>query len=165
MQRCIRGVRYDMIINSKENFTDIVMQLLKGLGYENITPAADGGVIDLTAVKDDKKYAFKCKYHIDAISEKDMNEFFDAAQGGRFDGLVYVTNSSFAVSAKRKAEEKDIELWDRNTFDRMAITVSDKIEDKKIAPKRHTGLIIGIAFLVIAIIGAAAYYYFFYLKK
>ncbi len=154
-----------MIVNSKDNFTDIAVQLLNGLGFADIQKMGEDSIIDITATKDGSKYAFKCKYDIDAISEKDMRSFLDSTGfGGRYDKLVYITNSSFAVSAKRLAESEGIELWDRNTFDRMTITIADKIEDAPVKARSHTGLIILFIIFLVIVICAGLYYYFF-LKK
>lgn len=148
-----------MIINDKKNFVSIVARMLKGLGYTDIKENAEDSAVDITAVKDGEKCCFKCRYDIDAVGEKYIDAFAEAS--GNYGKKIFVTNSSFISSAKKKAEEKDIELWDRNTIDRLNISVFEKVEDEIIPEKSSKGIIVTIAVVAILAIGAAAYWYFF----
>lgn len=151
-----------MIINDKNNFVPIVVKLLKGLGYANVKETGEQSKnIDITAEKDGEKYCFKCRYDIDAIGEKAIDELEKASSG--YDKAVFVTNSSFLSSAKKKGEAAGILLWDRNTVDRLTISVSENLEDKVEVVRHHRAVFIVIA--VILILAAAAAAYWFYFRK
>ena len=151
-----------MKINNADNFTHIIAKLLKGLNYEDVTevnPAKEG--VDIVASKDGVKYCFKCQYDIDAVGEKKVDALIKAFKAGRYDKAVLVTNSSFISAAKRKGESEGILLWDRNTVDRLSISISESLEDK-VAPqgKRPAALVWGIVALAILLLVASGVYYF-----
>lgn len=151
-----------MIINDKNNFTSIVMRLLSGLGYENVATCEKEN-IDITATKDGEKYCLKCKYDIDAIGEKSINDFAKAAKAGNYSKMIFVTNSSFLSAAKKRADEENIILWDRNTMDRLYIGVSDSIEDKAVPKKKHKSLfvVIALVLVILGVVGFESWYFFF----
>lgn len=149
-----------MIINDKNNFVPIVVRLLNGLGYKNVKETGDQSeYIDITAEKDGEKYCFKCRYDIDAIGEKAVGELEKAASG--YDKAVFVTNSSFLSSAKKKGEAAGILLWDRNTVDRLTISVSENIEDKVEVVKHHRAVFVVIVIVLLLAAAAAAYWFYF----
>lgn len=148
-----------MKINNAANFTQIIVKLLKCLGYTDVKEVSEDG-IDITASKDNEKYCFKCQYDIDAIGEKKMQSLCDAFKKGKYDKAVFVTNSSFISSAKKLGEKEGVLLWDRNTVDRMAIGISESLEDEIAEPKRYTGMIVGIGAAVFLVVAAALVYFF-----
>lgn len=148
-----------MKINNAANFTQIIVKLLKCLGYTDVKEVSEDG-IDITASKDNEKYCFKCQYDIDAIGEKKMQSLCDAFKKGKYDKAVFVTNSSFISSAKKLGEKEGVLLWDRNTVDRMAIGISESLEDEIAEPKRYTGMIVGIGAAVLLVVVAALVYFF-----
>lgn len=150
-----------MIINDKNNFVSIVVRLLVGLGYQDVTQTGEETkAIDITAKKDGEKYCFKCRYDIDAIGEKAVEELEKASTG--YDKAVYVTNSSFLSSAKKRGEAAGILLWDRNTVDRLTISVSENLEDKVDPPKSSKALY--VILILILLVAAVAVYWFFFKK-
>ncbi len=149
-----------MVIKEKDNFTSMVAKMLNGLGYDNVQ-VHENDALDITAHKDGEKYCFMCRYDIDAIGDKRITELIEASKNGKFDKAVYVTNSSFLSSAKRKGEEAGVLLWDRNTIDRMAIGVSEKLEDVTIEEeKSYAPIIIGGVVVALLVIVAAVYFLF-----
>lgn len=149
-----------MKINNKDNFITMMARMISGLGYENVKEHNDK-VIDITAEKNGEKYCFKCKYEIDAVGGKYIDEFYDAAANGGYDKLVFITNSSFLSSAKKSAEQNGIDLWDRNTVDRLYIGVHDNIEDRPVEEQGGNGVVIGIAIAVVVVAVAAIAYFLF----
>lgn len=150
-----------MKINNSDNFVNMIAKLLKLLDYNDVKETGSNDGIDITASKDGKTYCFRCLYDIEAISEKKMQVLGDAYKSSRYDVAVFVTNSSFVSSAKKMGEQAGILMWDRNTIDRMSISVSENIEDKVAPPKRSTGLMIGLAAVGVAVIVAAVVFFFF----
>lgn len=148
-----------MKINNAANFTQIIVKLLKCLDYSDIKEVSEEG-IDIIATKDGKKYCFKCQYDIEAIGEKKMETLCAAFKKGKYDKAVYVTNSSFISAAKKLGEKEDVLLWDRNTVDRMAIGISESLEDEVVEPKSRLGLYIGIGAGVLLLVAAALVYFF-----
>lgn len=148
-----------MKINNADNFVHIIAKLLKALGYSDVKETGGDSGIDITASMDGKSYCFRCLYDIEAISEKKMRVLADAYKSSRYDKAVFVTNSSFISGAKKLGEQEGILMWDRNTIDRMAIGISENIEDKVVEPKKHTGLIVTIvAVVVIAIVAVLVFF-------
>lgn len=148
-----------MKINNAANFTQIIVKLLKCLGYTEVKEVSEDG-IDITARKDNETYCFKCQYDIDAIGEKKMQSLCDAFKKGKYDKAVFVTNSSFISSAKKLGEKEGVLLWDRNTVDRMAIGISESLEDEVAEPKRYTRMFIGIGAGVLLLVAAVMVYLF-----
>lgn len=117
-----------MVINDEKNFVPMIARMLKGLKYQNVQVIkGEPKAVDITAEKDGVKYCFGCAYAIDAIGEKKIQEFVEASRSLNCDVNVFVTNSSFLAHAKRRGEEARIELWDRNTVDRLAIGVAESL--------------------------------------
>ena len=152
-----------MKINNADNFTHIIVKLLKGLNYENIketNPVKTG--FDIVAEKDGVSYCFKCQYDMDAISEKKMTELCEAYKDSNYDKAVFVTNSSCISAAKKKGESEGILLWDRNTVDRLAIGISESLEDKVVPQKGNKGLAIAVMAAVAALVIAVIVYFAFF---
>lgn len=148
-----------MKINDENNFVSMMAKMIEGLGYDNVKVCADK-TADITAKKDNKSYCFKCRYAIDAIGNGAIEAFYKAVKDAGYDRLVYITNSSFHAGAKKMALENNIELWDRNTVDRLYIGVHDSIEDEAVEVKKNNGAIIGIIIGAVIIAVAAAVYFF-----
>lgn len=154
------GRSSEMIINSKENFVPMIAKLLKGLKYENIkVNDGDNPDIDITAEKDGIKYSFKCRYDIDAIREKYIQKLVDATKRTNTEKAVFVTNSSFLSSAKSLGDKEGILLWDRNHVDRLAIGISEKLDDPLPEEKNNKGLFVCIFLLLLLCLAAGFYYY------
>ena len=150
-----------MIINNRDNFKPMIVRMLEGLGYTSIKENAPDSAIDITAEKDGEKYAFKCRYEIDAVGAKYIDSFAEACGNGNYDHKVYVTNSSFISSGKKSAEEKNIELWDRNTIDRMSIGIAENITDEEIPVKSNTGIIVTVIAVAVVVVAVALYWFVF----
>ncbi len=151
-----------MVINNSEQFIPMIEKMLVALGFESVVNV-ENKAYDLTAVKDGEKYCFKCTYEIDAVGEKKVAALIDAAKNEKFDKMVYVTNSSFISSAKKKGDAEGVLLWDRNTVDRMAIGIADQpLVEEVIEKKSALPVIIPVA--VVVVLAALAAVYFFVLK-
>ena len=92
------------------------------------------------------KYIFRCKYDIDAIGAKYIEEFAGNVNG--YDKMVYVTNSSFIPAAKNSAESNNIELWDRNVVDRLSIAMHEDIVDEIVEKKKFPVVPVVIAIVL-----------------
>ena len=147
-----------MIIRDKDNFLPLIANMLTALNYDKVEMHT-GKPYDITAVKDDKKYCFKCKYDIDAVGTAAMKEFVDGTKDMSHDARAFITNSSFISVAKKLGDEAGVLLWDRNTLDRMSIGIKENIvEDVQEETKSGKGLLTGIIIAVVAIAAIAAYF-------
>lgn len=174
-----------MVIKDERNFVPIIARMLKGLKYQNVQIIkGEPKAVDITAEKDGLKYCFGCQYAIDAIGEKKIQTFAEAAKTTHSDVLVFVTNSSFLSQAKKRGDAEGIELWERNTVDRLAIGVSENIYEDNIydangrkerkpkkvdnkeesvtaAPKKKRRIYaIIVVVAVLLAVGAVAFFYF-----
>ena len=146
-----------MIINDKNNYVDMMAKFVEALGYTDVKQSGDENIVNIMAKKDGRVYAFACRYDIDAISGKAMEEFIAAAKKPGVDVLVFMTNSSFSSSAKKTGDAAGVELWDRNYIDRISIGVDVQYEKPAVKEKSNTKLYIAIA----AVLIAALVLYFF----
>ena len=83
-----------MIINDKNNYVDMMAKFVEALGYTDVKQSGDENIVNIMAKKDGRVYAFACRYDIDAISGKAMEEFIAAAKKPGEHVQVYMTNSS-----------------------------------------------------------------------
>ena len=150
-----------MIINDKNNYVDMMAKFVEALGYTDVKQSGDENIVNIMAKKDGRVYAFACRYDIDAISGKAMEEFIAAAKKPGVDVLVFMTNSSFSTSAKKAGDAAGVELWDRNYIDRMSIGVDVEYEKPVVKEKSHLKLYIAIAAVVVVVLIAALALYFF----
>lgn len=150
-----------MIINDKNNYVDMMAKFVEALGYTDVKQSGDENIVNIMAKKDGRVYAFACRYDIDAISGKAMEEFIAAAKKSGVDVLVFMTNSSFSSSAKKTGDAAGVELWDRNYIDRISIGVDVQYEKPAVKEKSNTKLYIAIAAVVAAVLIAALVLYFF----
>mgnify|MGYP004609590435 FL=1 len=150
-----------MIINDKNNYVDMMAKFVEALGYTDVKQSGDENIVNIMAKKDGRVYAFACRYDIDAISGKAMEEFITAAKKPGVDVLVFMTNSSFSSSAKKTGDAAGVELWDRNYIDRISIGVDVQYEKPEVKEKSHTKLYIAITAVVAAVLIAALILYFF----
>lgn len=142
-----------MIISDNEHFVELMYKMIEKLGYDEIKKNDEEEIYTITAKKDGKIYLFACKYHIDAISGKDMQLFIDCAKKTKADFYAFMTNSSFSSSAKKLANAESVELWDRNYIDRMMIGIDIEIERPKAKKKNNTALFViaGVVAVVLII--------------
>lgn len=150
-----------MVIRDKDNFVPIMAKMLTGLGYENVE-ILNGKSADIKAEKDNLKYCFKCRFDIDAISEKSISELFESVKGEKYDKIVFMTNSSFSPKAKKCGEAYGVELWDRNTIDRLYINVEESFIEQPEEPKRNIAPFIIIP--IELVVAAALLLYWFMFK-
>ena len=149
-----------MIIHDKNNYVDMMGRILEALGYSDIKRTGNDSIVSITAKKDGKVYAFACRYDIDAISGAVMEEFVKTAKKPGTDVLVFMTNSSFSLSAKKSGEAAGVELWDRNYIDRLTIGIDVRLEEPVYREEGHKKLYIAVAAAVVVVLAAALVLYF-----
>ncbi len=149
-----------MIINDKDNYTEIMARFISALGYTDVKSAGNDSVVSMVAKKDGKIYAFACRYDIDAISGAAMEEFIRAAKKPEVDVLVFMTNSSFSSAAKKAGDAAGVELWDRNYIDRIAIGVDARLEEPVYKEESHKKVYIAVAVVAVIVLAAAVVLYF-----
>lgn len=147
-----------MIVNDKELYGDMMGELLTALGYQDVKKTKGNLYDRITAVKDGETYLFASRYDIDAISGAVMEDFINQSADIKADNVIFMTNSSFASSAKKEAETAGVQLWDRNHIDRISIGVdvnfhTPKQEDKTVG---KGAVLVGI--VVVILIAALAIY-------
>ena len=154
-----------MIIKDKSDFIPMMAKMLTNLGYNEVKVIGKESPIDITAVRGGKNYCFRCRYDIDAIGEKYITELYEASRGGKYDKVVFMTNSSFISSAKKKAEETGVDLWDRNTIDRMYVGISDLMSDHEVSHEKESKKGALVAIIIILVLAALFAVYWFLIRK
>ena len=151
-----------MIIHDKNNYVDMMVKFVEALGYTDVKQSGNDSVVSFVAKKDGRVYAFACRYDIDAISGKTMEEFIAAAKKPGVDVLVFMTNSSFSSSAKKAGDAAGVELWDRNHIDRISIGVDTRLEEPVIDDRggKKAGIIAAAAVVGVILVAALVIYFF-----
>ncbi len=90
--------------------------LLEDMGFEKVTvtPGSGDQGVDITAEKDEVRFAFQCKcYHTD-LGNTPVQEVYTGKAIYRCHVGVVMTNSYYTKSAIAAAEATGILLWDRD---------------------------------------------------
>ena len=90
--------------------------LLEDLGFEKVTvtPGSGDQGVDITAEKDDVKFAFQCKCYQSDLGNTPIQEVFTGKTMYKCHVGVVMTNSYFTKSALTAADATGILLWDRD---------------------------------------------------
>lgn len=115
-------------------FEEFVADLLRKLGYERVkvTPGSGDQGVDVIASKDGKKYAIQCKRYSQKLGNKPVQE---AHAGKTIYGCsvaVVITNNYFTEGGKEAAQALGVELWDRDTLQRM-LTYAEHMSMRTVA--------------------------------
>lgn len=87
-------------------------QYLREQGYTNVTVTRGSGDqgVDITAMKDGKKYAIQCKYYEGNVGNKAIQEVYAGAAFYNCSVAMVITNSFFTKSAKELAQKLKVIL-------------------------------------------------------
>ena len=95
-------------------FEQLVADVLRANGFSSVRltkASADRGV-DVTAIKDGKRYAIQCKRYASKVGNAAVQQVYAGKAIYGCDVAVVVTNSSFTDQAKQDACALGVELWD-----------------------------------------------------
>ena len=112
-------------------------ELLKKNGYSQVVVTKGSGDfgVDVTATKDNKKWAFQCKNYNKVLGVSPIQEVYSGAVKYGAQVSVVVTNSYFSSHAKELAQKLGVLLWDRGQLARMINKTFE--EDKDISRKTN----------------------------
>ena len=96
-------------------FEEWCADLLISNGFINVkgTPASGDQGVDITAQKDDVKYAFQCKCYTSDLGNTPVQEVFAGKCMYDCHVGVVMSNRPFTSGAKVLAEKTGVLLWDR----------------------------------------------------
>lgn len=102
--------------------------LLEDLGFEKVTvtPGSGDQGVDITAEKDDVKFAFQCKCYQSDLGNTPIQEVFTGKTMYKCHVGVVMTNSYFTKSALTAADATGILLWDR---DKIADLIASRTQE------------------------------------
>ena len=102
--------------------------LLEDLGFEKVTvtPGSGDQGVDITAEKEDVKFAFQCKCYQSDLGNTPIQEIFTGKAIYKCHVGVVMTNSYFTKSALAAAEATGILLWDR---DKIADLIASRTQE------------------------------------
>ena len=107
-------------------------QYLREQGYTNVTVTRGSGDqgVDITAMKDGKKYAIQCKYYEGNVGNKAIQEVYAGAAFYNCSVAMVITNSFFTKSAKELAKKlKVILVEDINAIKMMESSKNAKTKE------------------------------------
>lgn len=104
--------------------------LLRKLGYKQVTVTQESGDqgVDITALKDDVRYGFQCKRHLNDQGNTPVQEIYAGVRLYRLHVGVVITNQYFTPKAKELAAATCVILWDR---DWLKLTLRKLYEDEE----------------------------------
>ena len=102
-------------------FEQYCADILRHTGYNNVqvTPKSGDYGIDITAEKEEKRYAIQCKRYSSGhkVGNKAIQEAFSGKSFYNCDTAIVVTNSQFTEPAKEMARKIGVILWDRDSLE------------------------------------------------
>lgn len=103
-------------------FEEWCADLLVSNGFINVkgTPASGDQGVDITAQKDDVKYAFQCKCYTSDLGNTPVQEVFAGKCMYDCHVGVVMSNRHFTSGAKVLAEKTGVLLWDRDKLASMS---------------------------------------------
>ena len=103
-------------------FEEWCAHLLISNGFINVkgTPASGDQGVDITAQKDDVKYAFQCKCYTSDLGNTPVQEVFAGKCMYDCHVGVVMSNRHFTSGAKALAEKTGVLLWDREKLASMS---------------------------------------------
>ena len=103
-------------------FEEWCADLLIRNGFINVkgTPASGDQGVDITAQKDDVKYAFQCKCYTSDLGNTPVQEVFAGKCMYDCHVGVVMSNRHFTSGAKVLAEKTGVLLWDRDKLASMS---------------------------------------------
>lgn len=103
-------------------FEEWCADLLISNGFINVrgTPASGDQGVDITAQKDDVKYAFQCKCYTSDLGNTPVQEVFAGKCMYDCHVGVVMSNRHFTSGAKVLAEKTGVLLWDRDKLASMS---------------------------------------------
>lgn len=102
-------------------FEYYIAELLKRNGYAQVLVTRGSGDfgVDITAYKDNQKYAFQCKNYQSKLGIASIQEVYSGAPKYNASVCVVVTNSYFTSHAKEFAQSLNVKLWDRSELTKL----------------------------------------------
>ena len=99
-------------------FEYFIAKVLRKNGFKNVnvTKASGDYGVDITANKDNQKWAFQCKRYSSNLGLKPIQEIYAGAKKYEADKAVVFTNVYFTPNAQTLAKTLNVELWDRDTL-------------------------------------------------
>ena len=96
-------------------FEYYVADLLRKHGYSKVYVTSGSGDfgVDITATKDNRKWAFQCKNYSSKLGVSPIQEVYSGATKYKADIAVVITNSYFTDHARELAKSLGVLLWDR----------------------------------------------------
>lgn len=106
------------------SFEYYVAELLRKNGYKQVHVTSGSGDfgVDITAYKDNIKYAFQCKKYQSNLGISPIQEIYSGAPKYDASVCVVVTNSYFTHHAVELAECLNVILWDRTELAKLIKT-------------------------------------------
>lgn len=102
-------------------FERFTADLLRKLGYTQVevTPGSGDQGVDVIAVREGKRYAIQCKRYSQKLGNKPVQEVYAGKTIYGCSVAVVLTNNYFTEGAREAALSTGVELWDRDTLQRM----------------------------------------------
>lgn len=105
---------------SGEEFEEYLAAHFRKLGYKvKLTPKSNDFGADLILIKEGQKIVVQAKRYQSKIGVKAVQEIIGAKGYYKANRMMVVSNSFYTSGAKKLAAATNVELWDRNTINKL----------------------------------------------
>lgn len=105
---------------SGEEFEEYLAAHFQKLGYKvKLTPKSNDFGADLILIKEGQKIVVQAKRYQAKIGVKAVQEIIGARGYYKADRMMVVSNNFYTSGAKKLAAANNVELWDRNTINKL----------------------------------------------
>ena len=132
-QRTINLKMEEIDVMDGHDFEYYTAEMLKYDGFKSVEVTKGSGDfgVDVTAYKDDHKWAFQCKRYSKNLGLKPIQEVYAGAKRYNADKAVVFTNVYFTSNAQSLANTLHVELWGRDKLSDMIWQRKQEEEAKK----------------------------------
>jgi restriction system protein len=115
---------YNSILSTNELLMDGItfeyfcadLLLIEGFNNIEVTKASADNGVDITAIKNNKKYIFQCKCITHTCSNKAVQEIVSANTIYHADVMCVICNTTFSTQAKILANTNNVKLYSLGTI-------------------------------------------------
>ncbi len=134
----------------------VVAQYLKKQGYKNVnvTKASGDYGIDITAYKDEHKYAVQCKCYSQPVGISAVQEVVAGKAMYNCDKAMVVTNNTYTNAAIELARKNDVVLLSGVSSEKSSFSVKNATTNTNQNGCANCGCLFFIAVFIMAFIAA-----------
>lgn len=112
---------YEIDRMTRKDFQHFSGILLKKMGYRVLRPKREKQWVNLILEKNEMRIAVSVKQYRGPVNTRPVERIAEGAIKNHCEHAVVLTNRDYSTEAMEKAEELEVELWDRDRLADMLI--------------------------------------------